>query len=164
MTNSLSQLIDEIVEEETQVLNNVTRYIAVMAQEDWKLFSRRVMDDYYRDHAFTTGRYEPTGSLRNVTQPVFESRGGHYTAGIKFDPGKMSHSPLPQFNEEGIFENFMSGMHGNIPYTIPGTNTKISRYIQVTRPSAELMFDNYHDRYDARIDKFFEDGRRQYAS
>lgn len=164
MKNALGQLIDDIVKEETKNLYNVVGYMGRMIEADWTIYSRRVMDDYYRDYQFTTQRYKQTGSLRNVVEPVHRQRGGKHTAGIRLDPERMYHGELPQFNEEGILDNFMSGMHGNIPYTIPGTGEKISRYIQITRPSAEQMLDNYYHRYDSRIDKFFEDGRREYAS
>ena len=164
MNNAIQKLIDDIVQEETRALYNIVGYMGRMIEADWKIYSRRVLDDYYRDYAFTTQRYDQTGSLRNVVESVHKQRGGKHTAGIRLDANRIHHSPLPQFSEEGILDNFMSGMHGNIPYTIPGTGEKISRYVQITRPSAELMFDNYYDRYDAKIDQFFEAGRSQYAS
>jgi hypothetical protein len=71
--------------------------------------------------------------------------------------GKNKGKKVP-FYEEDIFENFMSGAHGNTKYA----GVENARKIAMTSPSAQSVLDKYYANYDKQIDKYFEEGKRYF--
>ena len=156
-SNIADQIVDGIMRDVKNRLNRAVRHIATSAQRDWKNIAKSVMDQYYYDYAETTMRYDSTFSMYNdLIVPVFWKKNSNYTIGIRFYPNKMDHGKLPMFNEEGIYENFMSGAHGNTKYK----GVENARNIFVTTPSARSVLDEYYESYDTQIEKYFQEGRR----
>lgn len=159
MSNTISQIADDIVKDATNRLNRAVRHIATSAHKDWVKISKSVMDQYYFDYAETTMRYDSTFSMyHNLINPIFWKKNSNYNIGIRFYPSRMSHGKLKMFNEEAIYENFMSGAHGNTKYA--GVDN--ARKIFVTTPSPESVLDEYYMNYDKQIDKYFEEGKRYF--
>lgn len=159
MSNTLGQLVDDIVKDATNRLNRAVRHIATSAKKDWVEIAKTVMDQYYFDYAETTMRYNSTFSMySDLIVPIFWKRDSNYNIGIRFYPSKMNHGALPMFSEEAIYENFMSGAHGNTRYA----GVENARKIAMTSPSAKSVLDKYYANYDKQIDKYFEEGKRYF--
>jgi len=159
MGNAISQIADDIVRDATNRLNKAVRHIATSAYRDWEDMAKSVMDQYYYDYAETTMRYNSTFSMYNdLIVPIFWKKNSNYNIGIRFYPSKMNHGTLPMFSEEAIFENFMSGAHGNTRYA----GVENARKIAMTSPSAQSVLDKYYANYDKQIDKYFEEGKRYF--
>lgn len=159
MSNAISQIADDIVRDATNRLNKAVRHIATSAHKDWKDIAKSVMDQYYYDYAETTMRYNSTFSMYDsLIVPIFWKKSSNYNIGIRFYPSRMSHGNLKMFNEEAIYENFMSGAHGNTRYA----GVENARKIAVTAPSAQSVLDKYYENYDKQIDKYFEEGKRYF--
>jgi hypothetical protein len=159
MSDPISQIADDIFKDANNRLNRAVRHIATNAYKDWKEKAQSVMDQYYYDYANTTMRYVSTYSMYNdLIVPIFWKKDRNYNIGIRFYPGKMNHGEMPMFSEEAIYENFMSGAHGNSKYA----GKENVRKIFVTTPSAESVFDDYYMNYDKQIDKYFEEGKRYF--
>lgn len=157
--NAMDQIVDDIVKDVTNRLNRAVRHIAVSAHKDWVDVSKSVMDKYYYDYAETTMRYDSTFSMYNdLIVPIFWKKDKNYNIGIRFYPNKMDHGKLPKFTEEAIYENFMSGAHGNTRYA----GVENARNIFMTAPSAQSVLDIYYNNYDKQIDKYFEEGKRYF--
>lgn len=154
-----SQIADDIVRDATNRLNRAVRHIATSAKRDWIAIGKSVMDQYYYDYAETTMRYNSTFSMYNdLIVPTFWKKDSNYNIGIRFYPDRMNHGKLPKFTEEAIYENFMSGAHGNTKYA----GVENARKIFTTTPSAKSVLDDYYDNYDKQIDKYFEEGKRYF--
>ena len=159
MGNSISQIADDIIRDATNRLNKAVRYIANSAHRDWEDIAKSVMDQYYFDYANTTMRYNSTFSMyNNLIVPIFWKKSSDYNIGIRFYPSRMSHGNLKMFSEEAIYENFMSGAHGNTSYA----GVENARKIAVTTPSAQYVLDKYYENYDKQINKHFEEGKRYF--
>lgn len=159
MSNTLNQIVDDITKDATNRLNRAVRHIATSAKKDWVEIAKSVMDQYYFDYAETTMRYNSTFSMYNdLIVPIFWKKDSNYNIGIRFYPSKMNHGALPMFSEEAIFENFMSGAHGNTRYA----GVENARKIAMTSPSAQSVLDKYYANYDKQIDKYFEEGKRYF--
>ena len=158
MSGAIGQIVDYIVNDVTETLNNVTKYVATRAADDWENEANSVMDAYYSTE--TAGYYKRTGSLRNTVKRIFEQGGGGYTAGVEFDLSRMSHDGLSQFSEFAIFDNFMYGQHGNEDYTLPKTGEQILRNIAFTTPFAKIALDKYYQNYDSKVDGYFNEALR----
>lgn len=156
--NSIAkQIVEDITKDAKNRLNRAVRHIAISSRNDWEKISKSVMDQYYYDYAETTMRYNGTFSLYNdLIVPIFWKKDSNYNVGIRFYPGNMSHGTLPMFSEDAIYQNFMSGAHGNTKYA----GVENARHIFVTSPSPESVFDKYYKNYDKQIDKYFEEGKR----
>jgi hypothetical protein len=164
LAKNVGKFVDAIIKDNEDTLNNIVDFMATMIKIDWQCKVDEVLDNYYQDH-LNGNRYKNkrTKSLYNdVTLPICNKIGSSYVTGVMFFPDLMSHSPLKQFNEEGIFENFMTGAHGNVPYTMPGTGEKIERKIHYTSPSAQSILDKYYNDYDKKIDEFWALGKALY--
>jgi hypothetical protein len=160
MSNVVDKIVEDITNDAKNTLNRVTRHIASRVADDWLIKAVSVMDDYYADYSETTMRYKRTYSLFNDSiVPVFWKKNGMYTAGIKFNPNAMDHDVLPMFNEESIWENFMSGAHGNTAYA----GVKNARKIFTTTPSAQSVLDDYYNNYDKKLDEYFDEAVRLHA-
>ena len=166
-SNVASQIVDDIVRDATNRLNRAVRHIATSAKKDWINIGKSVMDQYYYDYAETTMRYDSTFSMYNdLIVQIFWKKDSNYNVGIRFYPDRMDHG-LPHvlksgkkvpFYEENIYENFMSGAHGNTKYA--GVDN--ARKIFYTTPSAQSVLDNYYDNYDKQLDKYFKEGKRYF--
>jgi hypothetical protein len=158
-SNVASQIADDIAKDATNRLNRAVRHIATSAHKDWIAIGKSVMDQYYYDYAETTMRYNSTFSMyKDLIVPIFWKKNSNYNIGIRFYPTKMNHGTLPMFSEEAIYENFMSGAHGNTKYA----GVENARKIFVTTPSAQSVLDDYYANYDKQIDKYFEEGKRYF--
>ena len=159
--NFVYQITDDIVRDATNRLNRAVRHIATKAHRDWVNIGRSVMDQYYMDYAETTMRYKSTFSMyNNLIVPIFWKKNSNYNIGIRFYPNRMDHGTLPMFTEDAIFENFMSGAHGNTKYA----GVANARKIFTTTPSAQSILDNYYANYDKYIDKYFEEGKKYFKT
>ena len=159
MSNTIDQIVDDITKDATNRLNRAVRHIATSAKKDWVEIAKSVMDQYYFDYAETTMRYNSTFSMYNdLIVPIFWKKNSNYNIGIRFYPSKMNHGALPMFSEEAIFENFMSGAHGNTRYA----GVENARKIAMTSPSPQSVLDKYYANYDKQIDKYFEEGKRYF--
>ena len=157
--NIANQIVNDIINDTKNRLNRAVRHIATSARRDWVDIAKSVMDQYYYDYAETTMRYNGTFSMYNdLIVPIFWKKDSNYNIGIRFYPSKMSHGNLKMFNEEAIYENFMSGAHGNTKYA----GAENARKIFVTTPSAQSVLDEYYFNYDVQIDKYFEEGKRYF--
>ena len=162
-----SKIADYIVRDATNRLNRAVRHIATKAHRDWVSIGKSVMDQYYMDYAETTMRYGSTFSMYNdLIVPIFWKKNSNYNIGIRFYPDMMNHG-LPHSNKDGqkynfyendIFENFMSGAHGNTTYA----GVENARKIYTTTPSAQSVLDSYYSNYDKQIDKYFEEGKKYF--
>lgn len=153
------QIADDITKDIKNSLNRAVRHIATSAKKDWITIGKSVMDQYYYDYAETTMRYDSTYSMYNdLIVPIFWEKNSTYNIGLRFYPNKMDHGSLPKFTEEAIFENFMSGAHGNTKYA----GVENARKIFVTTPSAQSVLDNYYNNYDKQIDKYFEESKKYF--
>ena len=151
-----SRIADDIVRDATNRLNRAVRHIATKAHRDWVSVGKSVMDQYYMDYVETTMRYKSTFSMYNdLIVPIFWKKSSNYNIGLRFYPNKMNHGALPMFSEEAIYENFMSGAHGNTTYA----GVENARKIYTTTPSAQSVLDSYYANYDKQIDKYFEEGK-----
>lgn len=153
MGNVVSQIVDDIVNDATKTLNNVTKYVATRVADDWEEQARRVMDAYYSTS--TAGYYERTFSLRDTVERILRKDGSGYIAGVKFDPSRMSHDGLSRFSEFAIMDNFMYGQHGNEDYTSPKTGEQVMRNVAFTTPHARIVLDKYYQNYDSKVDQYF---------
>ena len=158
MSNTISQIVDDIVKDATETLNNVTNYVAKNAADDWERMAKSVMDTYYDTE--TAGYYKRTDSMRNTVKRVLSKSGNGYTAGVEFDLSRMSHDGLSQFSEFAIFDNFMYGQHGSEDYTSPKTGKPVIRNIAFTTPFAKIVLDKYYQNYDSKVDGYFEEALR----
>lgn len=160
MSNLADKIAADIANDARNTLNRITRHMASRAADDWMQKATSVMDDYYGDYSQTTMRYNRTYSLfSDAIVPVFWKKNHMYTVGIKFSPGQMDHGAMPAFNEDAIFENFMSGAHGNTKYN----GVENARKIFTTSPSAKSVLDAYYDNYDKKLDGFFNEAVRLYG-
>ena len=159
--NVVNQIVDDIVQDATKTLNNITKYVAGRVADDWEEKARHVMDAYYSTE--TAGYYERTFELRDTVKRVMKKSGDRYTAGVEFDPSRMNHNGLSQFSEFAIMDNFMYGQHGNEDYTSPKTGKQITRNIVFTTPYARIVLDKYYQNYDSKINQYFEEAVRIYG-
>lgn len=162
MSSTIGQIVDDIVNDATETLNNVTNYVAKRTADDWEDMAKSVMDNYYATE--TAGYYERTNSLRNTINRVFAQSGDGYVVGVEFDLSRMSHAGLSQFSEFAIFDNFMYGQHGNEDYTNPKTKEQVIRNIAFTTPFAKIVLDKYYKNYDSKIDAYFEEALRKFGN
>jgi hypothetical protein len=157
MRNIADQIVEDIANDARNTLNRVTRHIAKRVADDWMIVATHVMDDYYGDYSETTMRYKRTYSLFNdAIVPVFWKKNDMYTVGVKFNPFNMKHRPLPMFNEEDIFGNFMEGKHGNEAYA----GSPNARDIAITSPGPKSVLDAYYNNYDKQLNKYFNEAVR----
>ena len=157
----MSQIVDDIVNDATETLNNITNHVAKRVADDWEEKAKRVMDAYYDTE--TAGYYQRTNSLRNTVNRVFQQSGDGYMVGVEFDLSRMSHEGLKQFSEFAIFDNFMYGQHGNEDYTSPKTGNQVIRNIAFTTPFAKIVLDKYYQNYDSKVDAYFEEASRMFG-
>lgn len=157
--NFVYKIVEDIERDVTNRLNRAVRHIATNAHKDWITIGKYVMDQYYYDYSETTMRYHSTYSMYNdLIVPIFWKKNSNYNIGLRFYPNRMDHGALPQFTEEAIYDNFMSGAHGNTKYA----GVENARTIFTTTPSAQSVLDNYYYNYDKQIDKYFEEGKRYF--
>ena len=164
MGSNIDKLVDAVVDEARETMNNIVATVAVMTKYDWEIKVSQVMDGYYNDHV-KGNRYrnKRTKSLRNdLMRASTRHVGNQYFVSIELDPSRMNHSPIPQFTEEAIFENFMDGAPGTVPYTMPGTGEKIERKIHYTTPSPQSVLDSYYENYDEKIDEFYRIAQKMF--
>ena len=110
---SLNRILDSITTDVKKRTKAALEYAGTKISGDFAVMAYLALDNYYREYKpdFYKRTYQLIG---NSYYKVNEFKDYSVTAGIMFDPERMSHvhTGKNEFTEYEIFDNFLDGMHG----------------------------------------------------